>query len=489
VTCLSLSTHTKINDTDQLPRVQGALGQQHTRPCTPVTPDSRLPLFQQTRKFGVELGATSPDGGIILRSCEQSPTRTSTGFPRPLTVQPASPTILANTRVRRSNYGSILLQSPARAGHATQMRRIFQDANHAYHERQLPCSGLYPQLPNVSRKASPPPLRSVGTQGPSVARSPIHRPKSLCLSTRLPSAVPQSRVPRASQESQSVASAGSWSNDSGYIITESRERCSESTLPSKERIFDWIYNISDDEAESSPYDEDHRNAGPQFGKSCIEPHGDNFSTLLERCECQEGGTSLSLCPREQVYTMAPEDQTVINDPFLCHGNERKTIISSQLGPGRPSPSFPIPNHCFSCHLPDICNTLDEDSHKENNQPSPEVKVKSTALPQHHVESSPNYDEVLEEGGVRLSHLSPNVCIERGPSRYHSPRKPHHIENTSTPSKRSYNTHFNTGQLKENVVFREEGTPHLGSPLTPRSNLLGTRFRRAQKSNNISNEKW
>lgn len=463
--CLSLTTHTKVSDTDPRPRDQIAQGPQQTRPCTP---NSRLSLFQQTLLPSVPDGATSPDGGINLRSCEPSPVSTSTGFPRLSTAQPTSPTVIANTRVRRSEYGSFLLQSPARAGHATQMRRIFKDANHTFHGSQQPRSKLYPQLPNISRKASPPPVRDLASLGTSVCRSPKYRPESLCLSTKLLSTASQRGVLQVSQGNQSEASAGSWSNDSGYIVTGSRDRRSEPTIPSKDRILDWICGISEGEADVN----------------CENSHEEVSVTIVQQCEEEEREASLVWPHRKHAHPLVPQGQSKIDDPFLSHSRENNTITSSQIGSGRRSPTSLMLNHCVPSHFSDTCRTLDFDSHKENNQPLPEAKTEATTPLQYSVKTTPIDYQDLEEGGIQLS---PNVCVERGPSRHHSPRKPHNAENTLTPSKRSYNTPFPAGRLKENVITGKEAPPHLGSPLTPRSNLVGTRFRRAQQTNQTLRE--
>lgn len=74
-----------------------------------------------------------------------------------------------------------------------------------------------------------------------------------------------------------------------------------------------------------------------------------------------------------------------------------------------------------------------------------------------------FDEEIENG---LSPLSPNVCIERGPSRYHSNRSATRIEQVSTPCKKPLPRHQ---QSQENVFPWKDSTVCVESPLVARNN--------------------
>lgn len=82
---------------------------------------------------------------------------TATQFTPPVSRSPgphlASPAHPANTSVRR-RIGSALLQSPARSGHSTCIRRILDDPLRPPALRQRPRDVIYPPLPNVSRRLS-----------------------------------------------------------------------------------------------------------------------------------------------------------------------------------------------------------------------------------------------------------------------------------------------------------------------------------------------
>jgi len=396
-----------------------------TRPCTPVEAD----LSPTHPKNAIVGGGdrTFKNVGDALDDHE----RASTFAPNTITADRltthhlVSPTRTANVRIRRSKYGSTLSQSPARAGYATRMRQLFEDASRVDHDSPR----LYPQLPNISRKASVSPSKRPSVQLGTAL--PSYRPESLCLSTILSAADPSVSDVQASHLYPSERSSGSWSDDSGYIVTNSRgQRCSFS-VPPKERIYTWLADLPNHERDVAK-DQDQEVTLPQH-------------------QCQRPISGLHLLS---------ESSIACDDPFVSDSSETHASAPSPLQ----LPQDKAQNPLTTRHASDVCKRLDlnhqDDTHTST--PNPRAAAKVTD------------DEAfyLEEGGIQLSPLSPNVCIERGPSRHHSPRDPSII---NTPCKER----FQPGRLKENVVLKQDGTDRTGSPLTVRKNVLGTRFRRLQ----------
>jgi hypothetical protein len=384
-----------------------------------VTPSQRLRSIRSSRLLRINSAQPSPDGGILLGPSDATHTCSTTdniftnhGLAQAFTTSsrvsdadalPASPSRLANTRIRRCNNGSALLQSPARAGHAARMRQIFEDAGREQHTPQIDKGVLYPQLPNISRKASPPPEHC-----PSPIRRPeslcmsnasyVRRPGSFCMSTSSFRAVPQvTRLPVSEQSSEA------WSDDSGYFIASSRHRTTTHAVCPRERIADWLEGVAACDGEGLQYAQD-----------------DYFTS-------SSSGTY----------------KTPTQDPF--------TQSSSTTTPSLFSRSHPKP---FS--------------------PQSTVVIKSypsrAILPR-----TPQRSPSKEEGGISLSPLSPNVCVERGPARYH---RRSNADHTGTPGPSSYfeanverpAAHFRVvSELKENGRGRE----------SPCKIGVGTRFQHAR----------
>jgi hypothetical protein len=87
-------------------------------------------------------------------------------------------------------------------------------------------------------------------------------------------------------------------------------------------------------------------------------------------------------------------------------------------------------------------------------------------------------QAVEEAGMQLSPLSPNVCIERGPSRYHSNRTSRAPSSITTPCKDRYTKPNSGPRMKENVL-REELSTKGQEELIPRGGRLSIRSRQLQ----------
>lgn len=342
-----------------------------------------------------------------------------------------SPARTANVGVRRSHYGSMLSQSPARAGYATRMRQLFEEAGRI--DRDSP--RLYPQLPNISRKASTSPSKRIPIHQSTASTS--YRPESLCLAPSLPEADPALSDVQASLLYPSERSSGSWSDDSGYIVTSARgQRCSFS-VPPRERIYSWLREVSDSE-------------------NCV---------AVCVAEDQNGAGSM------------PEICVDTEDPFVSRVDERQSI-----DPQRHRQQFKAYQSFAPRHVSDVCKRLGLDA-QDDPYASPPSPAAYTPLPKKQISaanmSTRNEDIDLEEGGIQLSPLSPNVCLERGPSRHHSKHKLREASTIRTPCKDRTHEPFRPASLKENVVLRRDGIDLNGSPVTARKVVLGTRFRHLQ----------
>jgi hypothetical protein len=419
-----------------------------------VVPDQRLTSGQPGQTTGNDKDESS-QGGVYLDYDERATTHIPDAVQRLSIQQSASPTRAANVRIRRANCGSTLLQSPARAGYADRMRQMFEDASREDKERQL-----YQQLPNISRKLALSPVKRSVLQRMDASSS--YRPESLCLATTLSVAEPSFSDAHVNLPHPSERSSGSWSDDSGYIITESRGgRCSFS-MPPKERIYDWLSGIADSDSE------------------CDENQGETMiTTEQQRQQRLGGGFEEAGGGTAGVRPVFPGTETNSNDPFVSHTEEKSVgdFIPSSLR-SEESDDLLTPRNTL-----DVCKRPTQDPDRTPESPS---KAGSTlALGQQSLatpKTKLNDDAGLADGGIRLSPLSPNVCVERGPARHHSNRKARDMSIFATPCKDRAAIPFQAGRLKENVTLKQEGielTAKPLSPLTPRSNLMGTRFRRQQ----------
>jgi hypothetical protein len=456
-------------DTEETPRVRGAEQQTHTRPCTPVTPDQTLHSKQNVQPTGYHNTTTLPDSSSHPSSREHGNTKNLVAAPCPSRQQFASPTKTANIRVRRSDYGTTLLQSPARAGYAHRMRQMFEEAGRN-HESQLTGNELYPQLANVSRKASPPPI---GSPIRSIVPRAIIRGsmeyclESLCLPAAFPTAVPLKDEAQPAIYDLSERSSGSWSNDSGYLITQPRSRDCSFTVPPNERIYAWLLDVPD-EAGDLANDNVETDAA-------LEQSGGGVSLLRSTVDRDQDGLLTS-------QTHRPGLQSTLKDPFVCNTEARHPQAPSQRDRQRSRVfATDVGDHTQRNASSEVCKRLDHDHDADVRTPTmqqhsyvPRYREHTWSMQSHATES-----HILEEGSIQLSPLSPNVCVERGPSRYHSPRKPRDKNKIATPSRFDAPTQFQPPMLKENVVLGQQGAACIASPLAPRSNRLGTRFRRPQ----------
>ena len=412
---------------------------------TPVTPDQRF----KARHLRINSVEPSPDGGVALwpsdstyrhpssnnNYTDHGTAQLTAATPRPSesTQVLASPSRLANIRIRRSHHGSVLLQSPARAGHAARMRQIFEDASLEQQTPQTDRGALYPQLPNVSRRASSPTEHNGHAQNQTQRSSCVRGPESLCTSTSSVRPIPHRT--QVSFTGVSEQSSESWSDDSGYFITGSRNRSSTLTFAPNDRIAEWLTDVSTPQRdEHSANGQEDYDISPGFCQHFPSDFGDNKSKSTK-----------------QPQTRRPV-RLVDADPFLT--NE---YIYGELGSSLP----------FSSLFGSIPDPWEIPTHPPPTNAATQPTVTIRPYPRH---SPTKHDRTHSEGGIQLSPLSPNVCVERGPSRYHSSRNLRDNDRASPTKTRC-------GPLKENVTVDhgEAKDDEHDTPTAPCKIGVGTRF--------------
>ncbi|CAO2657414.1 Nn.00g035400.m01.CDS01 [Neocucurbitaria sp. VM-36] len=464
------------SNTYQLPRVDVVTEEtNHVPPGTPVTPDQRL--HGPNRIQGSYNNERSPDRNSALGQSEAPNAATSANLRCRSTLPPASPSRTANVRIRRSQHSSTLLESPACAGHAARMKQIFEDASCGYYTTQDHASALYPQLPNISRKASPPPFhtRSIQREAPG---TPPDRPLApLCLSMKDLPAAPRPELPGPNLSVLSERTSGSWSDDSGYFIADSRGQASAATTLSNDRIIDWLQKVS--------------RVGSHATEDSIADESDGNHEFRPSAPSSINTQTLTTAESYEIDADAQHSDQPLrtrgNDPFISdNSNSSASLLLGLRGDQEP--------FSLSCYR-NIRPTNATDNYKRLNFSRAEALClhsgadgpalttpSSTPLPpsQHNPTSTPVKHPAPNVDGTQLSPLSPNVCIERGPSRYHSNCKSLNDNDlTSTPTIAQSRIDEHAPQLKENVSLSEEKSVSLSSPLASRSARAGTRFQRSQ----------
>jgi hypothetical protein len=134
---------------------------------------------------------------------------------------------------------------------------------------------------------------------------------------------------------------------------------------------------------------------------------------------------------------------------------------------RPSDPVILPAERIAHWLSDVCDSGPSEPISLHHHPSARAHVDS-------IQTAPSNDD------PDLSPLSPNVCLERGPSRHRSRRKPGNAA-------RGIYTHQSpltrTDSLKENLDHESDAGIH-NSPIKP---LLQARNRRFQLAANITDK--
>ena len=395
----------------------------------------------------------SPRAGLLLHPPQALDAPSYATNCRLPSLPPESPSRIANIGVRRSEYGSALLQSPARAGHAERMRQIFQQAGREHNAAQAGGGALYPQLPNVSRKTSPPPYHSTRPQQLAHCTSSGCPPNVWCLPPDVDVVLPWPDRSERNISRSAEQTSGSWSDDSGYFITASRGHAFNLVVSPDERIYDWLRNLSSSEIKSmeepikDSTNDHHRHHRP---KQISTEHNETIGTdplTYNRYENNLSSLSSQSKGQDQLFlsssrNLVLKDMSVIHQPFNFSQVEEPLLEHDIEQPAPSSMPCVSPLQIEECH----------------------IKFRGAFE-----------DEALKDASSELSPLSPNVCIERGPSRYHARRKSTHASSNASPCKKPSSLRVQAPQLKENVRQSAEGTSRFGSPLILDAKRLGTRL--------------
>jgi hypothetical protein len=344
------------------------------------------------QRDGHRVASSLSEAGIPLHSSDVPSTPKSSSKLGP--SQTSSSSLRANIGIRRARPTSMLLGSPARPSHATRMRQIFEDASledalsHPNHG-----TGLYPQLPNISRTCSP--VRRIPASRPSTpALSRLGSPILSVHSNESLSDAPPKMGLLLQASAYSSSLSDSWSGDSDYLITEPPAPAPSPpaiSLPIKE----WLDTVT-------PKD------------SFIQESSSTTSvqTLLDM--------EVSLLGQKK--TLSPGSKKNQNRPALpaLLGDSDSSLQGSSI-----SVSFCPFNNNFNSSLP--C------SNGPDSPPSPlrDTTNQRKSIPM----NSPTVLREIDDGGVKLSFLSPNVCTERGPARYRSRRDRRSPSGVTDPFKR------------------------------------------------------
>jgi hypothetical protein len=388
--------------------------------CThdPMTPDRTPYLHQHPPLIAHGDPRSFLEGDIALTPRRAMRTRTTLR----MATDCVSPS--ANTRVRRAQYGLALTQSPARAGHSVRMKEIFGGAE--YHGG----NSLYPQLPNISRRVASLPLDNAGEDDKASRNSTPSSTELSSDSASLPQAIarPAQEFPGASKLciGESVGNNDSWSDDTGYLDASSSTRSSRINQLPAERIHAWLQTISDCDAVRN-HDND----------VCTSPLTSISAAAKKatRSAFESGQSPLSIMDH-------PLDRH--NQHVDDHDDEQDLSLGTNLG-------IDTASHGSTHSRPEHC-------------PDTSMSSSTFVLSTRKKESSKFPAGKSDEDVVDIKPLSPNVCVERGPSRHHLTPKVHFSDRFSTPD---FPAESKDAWLDGNIPLKPVTVSSLGSPFARR----------------------
>lgn len=398
------------------------LNQHNTDYATQIQPDTAQPTSTQSPTT-----PTTPTKGSP--TCRRHSTQSQGSTPRPVAVQDqwrlqfSSPSKVANISVRRPQRGFTLLHSPARPGHSICMKHIFEEASRSYCTQEdtiVHC----PQLPKIGRVTSPPPSHDLASQPSAAYVSTTDRTRSTLSSTVPLSTTPQKTHPPSA----------SWTDDSGYLATQSHDGASTFDISSQERIYDWLSKVPQNQGEGAD---------------------DNL------------------------------------DPFLHDDCDVGAISRREWQPRQESSRMPFwDNHSSGLAL-NACKRLDFGQSSPMNRDADDQLVDNLSLtsldrmPYKEITtSSLSTCPALEDGSIELSPLSPNVCVQRGPARHHLNRKRNNAASPLRFCKENPSIQEEAMRMKENFTPQEPDTTRIDSPLALRYGRVGARFGRALQDEDV-----
>jgi hypothetical protein len=348
-----------------------------------TTPVKRSRPLQRDGNQGRQVVSTSPEGDVTLHP--PNVPKTPGSLRRVSSPRTPWSSQRANIGIRRARQNSVLLGSPARPSHSTRMRQVFEEASleDTLSHRNY---GVipYPQLPNISRPC--PPANRIPASRPS--SPPFSRQESPILLNQVSesSSAAPSKIELLRAPARSPNLSESWSGDSDYLVTELHPPAPSPPAFSRP-IRDWLGSLDD----SFSHEASSASNAQEFSdmEALLSSQKKTKSSKLKE------SSNIPPCPtllREGDISPQVSSISDPSDPFRPFDDNLNSFLSCSNGPNRPSSPL-----------------------KDNtNQHKP--------IPR----SSPQEIPRTDDADAELSSLSPNVCIERGPSRYRS------VQNSRSP---------------------------------------------------------
>jgi hypothetical protein len=336
-------------------------------------------------------------------------------------LQLLSPSRRANTGARRCKVESTLLRSPARPGYSACMRQIFDHPPLTLQQSQ---DVVYPALANVSRQVSP--TRKHQTVMDNVPMPDKHQTQHRSFPPNTSGNVGLSRT-EASHENippYPAAPSEAWSDDSSYLSIQVRchPKDIEESLP--QRIHEWLLQTCNGFTE--PVSEC---PGDQTG----EHNHLDYQDLNHQ----------SLCPTIEVMS-------IDSRPGLRVSTERTSKNHSQRRGSKVHEKVKFSRSHISHSSLRAGQPNQDDKCRASIKTSATVVTARASTPQHCMISP------LDEPDT--SPLSPDVCTERGPSRYHINRQSDTIV-SPTVTKNRRPSRFQLRRLQKNLTL-DGGTQSL-----------------------------
>ncbi|CAI6335747.1 unnamed protein product [Periconia digitata] len=263
-----------------------------------------------------------------------------------------TPTHEANTSRRRVNH-SILSRSPARPGHCSRMKQIFEDISKSNATILDQGKVQYPRLPVVLEPSS-------STIFEKLDSSAFLRNVNYLRKSNVDAQEPLSAATKPSRTISikfSETSSESWSGDSGYI-NAGPGVAQKAIEKSNSLVEDWLSGVSD-----------------------ANDDADSISNFISNSDIATDHT-ISVTSRRRDYATG--------DPFVSEPEQTDT--ESKISNRIPAATKK------SRHISDTCKQLTFSSISRGTKMASQPPAKSVHI---------------SDAGLRV--LSPNVCIERGAS--------------------------------------------------------------------------
>ncbi|KAF2741421.1 hypothetical protein EJ04DRAFT_3612 [Polyplosphaeria fusca] len=327
-----------------------------------------------------------------------------------------SSTRIANVGIRRSHHASILLGSPARPGHTKRMNQIFADSSRENKTPQCAQNISYPPLPDISDHYEP--ATWIQEQNRSSEGKIINLQQGCLLPPGLAQSAASAKQPRNALPGSLMGdSSGSWSGDSSYLTVDAGPRTHFPVALTQPRVEDWLSSLS--LSTNTPHGDISLSDARHRDHSTDSSDGGDFTTCHEQL-------SPHLVDRPHFGSRSSGSSSLASQIDLSFKHDDGLLAQSEA------------HEDGTAAATKVCSSPETPLRTRLRQPS------SIAL---HGEEEP------DDGGIELSPLSPNVCVERGPSRY----RPDHGKIAETARQALCSTPPNKGGTCEATVSQSAKT--------------------------------